>query len=103
MKLAHQAAIVLAAGMAVQPLPALDLQEFRVNGDVTATYDDNQSQAQRRRDIVEDAALSLQASLGWFHQLGRRNMIIVSGLVEAERFADITPLDRQSVGMGAAW
>jgi hypothetical protein len=103
MRVVCRLVMVMAAGLVAQTASALELENFRVNADVTATYDDNQSQAGRSRDKVEDVSLSAQAGLSWFRQLGQRNMIILSGFAEAERFMDITPLNRNTFGTSLAW
>jgi hypothetical protein len=85
-----------------QPASAIDPRNFNVNGDVTATYDDNQSQALRTRDKVEDLSLSAALSLNWFRPLTHRSLLVLSWFAEAERFDDIDVLDRNTFGTSLA-
>jgi hypothetical protein len=103
MNVVRRLAVITAAALVMQSAGALELENFGINADVTATLDDNQSQAGRSRDKVEDVSLSARANLSWFRHVGQRNLIILSGFAEGERFADITPLDRNSFGASLAW
>ena len=96
---------VVLAGVWLGGVPAwaIDLHDFRLNADATATYDDNQSRAERQRDQVEDVSASVQANLSWFQQLTHRSLMALSGFAEAERFDQVDLLDRNTLGVAAAF
>jgi hypothetical protein len=81
---------------------AIDPENFRINADITATLDDNQSRAERRRDQVEDRSVSAQVSLSWFRPLGQRSLMILSWFGESEKFDEVALLDRHSLGSSMA-
>ena len=54
------------------PALAIDPASFRINADITATLDDNQSRAERARDQVEDISASMMLNLSYFRPLGQR-------------------------------
>lgn len=84
------------------PGQALEREDFRIDADVTISRDDNQSRAERQRDQVQDISASARLNVGYFQPLGRRALLILSGFGEAERFDDIGPLDRNSIGASLA-
>ncbi|MDF1629577.1 MAG: hypothetical protein P1U78_07245 [Alcanivoracaceae bacterium] len=85
------------------PVWAIDLHDIQLNADITVNYDDNQSRAERQRDQVEDVSASVQANLSWFRQLSSRSLIALSGFAEGERFDQVDLLDRNTLGVGAAY
>ncbi|MEE4249103.1 MAG: hypothetical protein V2I38_00785 [Alcanivoracaceae bacterium] len=82
---------------------AIGAEDFQVNADATVTYDDNQSRAERQRDQVEDVSATVQANLSWFQQLSHRSLLSLSGFAEAERFDEVELLDRNTLGVKAAF
>lgn len=94
--------MVVVLVMLWQPASGIDPQNFNFHGDITATRDDNQSQAMRSRDKVEDLSLSAALSLNWFRPLTHRSLLVLSWFTELERFDDVDVLDRNTFGTSLA-
>lgn len=92
------AALVGSAGAA----SAFEREDLSFGADITAQWDDNQSQAQFERDQVEDQSLLGSVMVGYDHLLARHTMLKVMLQAEQERPDEIDTLKRTSVGGRAA-
>lgn len=96
------ALVALLLGISVTSL-ALDMENFTVDGDATLVWDDNQSQAQKERNQVEDRAFVLGAQLGYGHLLSQTSMLTGSVFAEQEVKQRVSQLDRTSLGLKGAY
>lgn len=76
---------------------AFDL-EFAVDGELTGTYDNNVSRAERERDIIRDSSVLASAGAVVLTEPTFGTAFNARGFVEAERWQEVTPLDRDTVG-----
>lgn len=76
---------------------------FDYGADVTYQWDDNQSRAEATRDKVEDQSFLVSGTISKDFQPTFRQLLTVRAFGELERFSDIDTLDRDSLGVGAAW
>lgn len=74
-----------------------------VSADVTYANDDNQSQAERRRDRVEDQSWSGQIAVIGDLEFARSQLVALRIFGEKEAFDEVGELDRSSVGGAASW
>lgn len=79
--------------------------EFNVDGDVTASWDDNLSQAWLDQDVIENNSYQASLTLGARKLVNPRLMLAGGLLVEHEAMDDVDTLDRTSAGFrgSARW
>lgn len=76
---------------------------WTIDMDVAGIHDSNVSRAERERDIVNDSSVVANVGLAWSHQLGYKSAMTLRGFVEAERFGEIHPLNRDTAGLQAIY
>jgi hypothetical protein len=69
-----------------------------VDGELTGTYDNNVSRAERERDILRDESALANVSVGWRTQPTFNTGLTLRGFVEGEAYKDITTLNRTTAG-----
>lgn len=101
MKRVRKQGRALVAGMllatAASSAQALDI-EFAVDGELTGTHDSNVSRAERERDIIQDSSVLARAGVVLLTEPTFGTAINARAFAEAERWLDVDPLDRTTVG-----
>lgn len=94
--------VALLSGVSVTAV-ALDMENFTIDGDATYVWDDNQSQAQKERNQVEDQSLIVGAQVGYGHLLTQQSMLIGLVFAEQEMMDAVEQLDRTTLGVKGAY
>ena len=81
---------------------AFDRENLFVDVDATLIWDDNQSQALKPRNKIEDRSLVAGARLGYSQLLSQTSMLVGSVFAEQEIMDEVAPLDRTSLGLKGA-
>ncbi len=98
-----RAACVLLAGLFPAMAGADPGAFFDYGADITYQSDDNQTRAEATRDKVEDQSVLVSGTISKDFQPSFRQLLTFRGFAEIERFDDIDTLDRNSLGLSAAW
>lgn len=77
--------------------------EWHQDLDVTLSHDDNQSQAWRSRDRVEDNSLSVRQDVSLAKPFGFQHMITTGFFVGGQVHEAVNPVERATLGARVAW
>lgn len=84
------------------PAPEEDA-EWHQDLDVTVSHDDNQSQAWRSRDRVEDNSLSVRQDVSRRKPFGFEHMITTGFFVGGQVHEELSPVEHATLGARVAW
>ncbi len=93
---------VLLVGVGISA-EAFDRENLTVDADATLVWDDNQSQALKTRNKVEEHSLVGGAAFGYSHLISQTAMLSGSAFAEQEIMDEVSPLDRTTLGLKGAF